>query len=264
MHANRHVDFRRGLRLGKYDHLITWQKPPRPDWMDRKTYALLPKTLTLREIRYNVIEPGKRTEKLTVVTTLIDPDNYSKEDLAELYHFRWNAELDIRSIKQTLNLDHVRCQSPGMVRREVWTTLLAYNLIRTTAAAAALLHDKPPREISFTATCQYVLSCWSDLRGLACESAERFRYCRAMLAQIAQCLVARRPGRIEPRVIKRRRHRYPGLTKILNLGQLGEVCLEMLLRTFLLELNGKSTQAKERSSDGIIQEISVTVQHGGV
>ena len=208
-HANRHVDFRRGLRLGKYDHLITWHKPPRPKWMDEETYALIPETLTLREIRYNIIEPGKRTRKLTVVTTLIDADDYSKEDIAELYSFRWNAELDIRSIKQTLNLDHVRCQSPWMVSREVWTTLLAYNLIRTTAAAAAMLHNKQPRQISFTATCQYVLSCWSHLASETQETRERVRYCQALLGQIANCVVANRPGRIEPRLIKRRRHRYP-------------------------------------------------------
>jgi hypothetical protein len=96
-----------------------------------------------------------------------------------------------------------------MVSREVWTTLLAYNLIRTTAAAAALLHNKQPRQISFTATCQYVLSSWSPLARETQEARERVRYCRALLGQIANCVVANRPGRIEPRVIKRRRHRYP-------------------------------------------------------
>lgn len=209
VHASRHVDFRRGRRLGKYDHLVTWQKPPRPDWMDEETYALIPQKLTLREIRYNVVEPGKRTEKLTVVTTLTDPHVYSKEDIAELYGFRWNVELDIRSIKSALNLDHVRCQSPQMVEKEVWTTFLAYNLIRSTAAAAALLHQKRPRQISFTATCQYVLSIWSDLAKLPRESETVFRLCEVLLGQIARCVVANRPGRIEPRAIKRRRHRYP-------------------------------------------------------
>lgn len=206
MHAGRHVDFRRGARLGKSDHLVTWHKPARPEWMDEDTYALIPQRLTLREIRYHIIEPGKRTEKLTVVTTLTDASVYSKEDIAQLYGFRWNAELDIRSIKCSLNLNHVRCQSPEMVRREVWTTFLAYNLIRTTAAAAAWLHKKQPRQISFTATCQYVLASWSELSQ---ESTDRLRCCEVLLRQIASCKVANRPGRIEPRVLKRRRHRYP-------------------------------------------------------
>ena len=90
------------------------------------------------------------------MTTLTDAEVYSKADIAELYGFRWNAELDLRAIKQNLNLNHVRCKSPEMVRRELWTTLLAYNLVRTTAAA--LLHDKRPRQISFAGTCQYVLA----------------------------------------------------------------------------------------------------------
>lgn len=91
-----------------------------------------------------------------------DADKYTKEEIAELYGFRWNVELDIRSIKQSLNPAHVRCKSPEMVRRELWTTFLGYNLIRTTAAAA-LLHGKQPRQISFTSTCQYVLSSWTLL-----------------------------------------------------------------------------------------------------
>lgn len=207
MHQRRHVDFRRGRRLGKCDHLIEWRRPQRPEWMDEATYAAIPKVLVLREIRFQITEPGRRTRQLTVVTTLVDPDDYSKEDLAELYGFRWHCELDIRSIKQSLSLDHVRCKSPAMVRKELWATLLAYNLIRTTAAAAALLHDRQPRQISFTATCQHVLSVWMLLSAGACVDAGSL--CRILLAQIAACPVADRPGRIEPRVLKRRRHRYP-------------------------------------------------------
>ncbi len=208
MHQGRHVDFRRGQRLGKYDHLVEWTKPARPDWMDEDTYAAIPQKIMLREIRFNVVEPGRRVRTLTVVTTLLDAEKYSKEDIAELYGFRWNSELDIRSIKQSLGLDHVRCKSPEMVRKELWTTLLGYNLIRTTAAAAALLHGKQPRQISFTGTCQYVLSSWMLLSLGVIAPSEILPHCRTLLGQIAQCEVANRPGRIEPRVLKRRRHRY--------------------------------------------------------
>ena len=207
MHQRRHVDFRRGRRLGKGHHLIEWHRPKRPAWMDEATYATIPQTITLREIRFQVTEPGRRVRSLTVVTTLVDPDEYSKEDIAELYGFRWHSELDIRSIKQSLGLDHVRCKSPAMVRKELWTTLLAYNLIRTTAAAAALLHGKQPRRISFTGTCQYVLSTWMLLSTGVCPDAVLL--CQTILDRIASCEVADRPGRIEPRVLKRRRHRYP-------------------------------------------------------
>jgi hypothetical protein len=208
MHQGRHVDFRRGRRLGKYDHIIVWTKPQRPTWMDRETYDSLPDTLEMREIRYNIVEPGRRTRTITVATTLTDAEKYTKQDIAQLYGFRWHSELDIRSIKQSLNLCHVRCKSPEMVRKELWTTLLGYNLIRTTAAAAALLHDKQPRQISFTGTCQYVLASWMLYSCGTADAADLEERCREHLAHIASCEVANRPGRLEPRVLKRRRHGY--------------------------------------------------------
>jgi len=96
-----------------------------------------------------------------------------------------------------------------MVRKELWTTLLGYNLIRTTAAAAALLHNKQPRQISFTGTCQYVLSSWMVLSLGWTAPCGMLTHCLTLLWHISQCEVANRPGRIEPRVLKRRRHRYP-------------------------------------------------------
>lgn len=212
-HQTRHSDFRRGRRLGKYDHLIVWTRPQRPEWMDEETYARIPETLELREIRYHISEPGRRTQTIDIITTLVDADTYTKEDIAALYGFRWNAELDIRSIKVALNLAHVRCKSPEMVRRELWTTILGYNLIRTTAAAAALLHGKQPRQISFTGTCQYVLASWMQLSLGLVEASSLEAYLLLMLKQIAACEVANRPGRLEPRVLKRRRHGYKLMQK---------------------------------------------------
>jgi putative transposase len=212
-HHLRHSDFRRGKRLGKYDHLIVWTRPQRPKWMDEEMYAQIPEQLVLREIRFQVIEPGRRTKTIDVITTLVDADEYATEEIAELYGFRWNSELDIRSIKSNLNLAHVRCKSPEMVHREVWTTLLGYNLIRTTAAGAALVHGKQPRQLSFTTTCQYVLASWMQLStGLVAESMLE-DYLMLMLKQIAAREIANRPGRLEPRVLKRRRHGYKLMQK---------------------------------------------------
>ena len=126
------------------------------------------------------------------------------QEIADLYGFRWNSELDIRSIKDALNLGHLRCKSPTMIRREFWTTLLAYNLIRTTAAGAALLHGKLPRQISFTGACQYVLANWMLFSSGLVDSALAPDLIRLLLKQIAQLEVANRPGRLEPRVVKQR------------------------------------------------------------
>ncbi|MCA9020646.1 MAG: IS4 family transposase, partial [Planctomycetaceae bacterium] len=208
LHHKRRADFRRGRRLGKHDHLITWTRPQVcPTWMDRATFEQIPETILLREVRYNLVERGRRTQSMTVVTTLID-EALTKEEIAELYGFRWNAELDLRSIKDTLNLGHLRCKSPTMIRCELWTTMLGYNLIRTTAAGAAVVHQKRPRQISFTSTCQLILSAWMIA---ACRQSDRHKLkalCRTLAEQIAVCEVGNRPGRIEPRVIKRRRGTY--------------------------------------------------------
>ena len=216
LHHLRRVDFRKGRRLGKYDHLIVWTRPDRPAWMDEKTYATIPETLELRELRYAIVEKGKRTKSITVVTTLTDVDAYTKEDIAELYGYRWSSELDIRSIKDSLNLGHVRCKSPEMVRIEFRTTILAYNLIRLTAASAAIRSKQKPRTISFTSTCQFVLAGWAvHASGLMSREALR-KECDELLKRIAECRVGDRPGRLEPRVIKRRRHGYPLMQKPRN------------------------------------------------
>jgi putative transposase len=205
LHQSRPRDCRRGKRLGKYDRLITWERPKRPEWMDEATYETIPETLTLRMMRFNVVEPGCRTKSITIITTLVDAEEYSKEDIAELYGFRWNVEVDILHIKQTLNLDRLRCKTPAMVRKEFWTTLLAYNLIRRIICAAATEHGKLPRRISFTRTCTTILTAWSNLSlGLYSRKALEL-----LLKQIASLEVPDRPGRIEPRVLKRRRHCYP-------------------------------------------------------
>jgi hypothetical protein len=211
LHQNRDSNFRRGRRLGDHDHLVTWTRPQRPAWMPHERYALIPTTLTLRELQFNVVVPGRRTETITVMTTLTDPVAYPQEDIAGLYGYRWNAELDIRVIKQTLGLDHVCCKTPEMVERQLWTTLLAYNLIRKVMATAAALHGKQPRQLGFTLACQTILSSWMLLATGSCRNAQELR--RSALARIAANEVANRPGRIEPRVLKRRRHRYPLMTR---------------------------------------------------
>jgi Transposase DDE domain len=207
LHQCRSSDFRRGRRLGDHDHLVTWRRPVRPAWMPEDLYSQIPETLTLRELQFVVTEPGYRPKVITVVTTLTDPVAYPKEEIATLFGYRWNVELDIRAIKQTLHLDHILCKSPAMVLRHVSVTLLAYNLIRKLIATAAAAHGMLPRQLGFTLACQTVLASWMLLATGACRDARSLW--KHALTRIAANEVANRPGRIEPRVIKRRRHRYP-------------------------------------------------------
>ncbi len=207
LHQCRTSDFRQGRRRGPDDHLVTWYRPSRPNWMSSEQYEMIPEKLELRELRFDITESGRRVETITVITTLTDPQEYSKEDIAELFGFRWNVELDILQIKQTLHLDHVRCKSPEMVCRELWVTLLAYNLIRKLIATSAAVHGKQPRRLGFTLACQTVLASWMLVSTQSC--ADSTTMWTTLLAYIAGNEVANRPGRIEPRVLKRRRHRYP-------------------------------------------------------
>jgi hypothetical protein len=207
LHPRRPADFRQGQRLGPNDRLITWSRPKRPPWMSEEQYEQIPQTLTLRAVRFQVTVPGRRTKTLIVVTSLIDPRAHPAEDIAELYGYRWSAELDIRAIKQTLGLDHARCKTPHMVRRELWVTLLAYNLVRKLVATAAAVHGQQPRQLGFTLACQTVLSSWMLLATGACRDVRQLW--RLALERIAANEVANRPGRIEPRMIKRRRDHYP-------------------------------------------------------
>ena len=120
----------------------SWSGPShlKPRTIDRKTYAALPDSLTVRECRVRIEQPGFRIKTLVIATTLLDAEAYTKGDLAELYRARWNAELDLRSLKQTLQMDILRCRTPELVRKEIWTHILAYNLIRTIIAQAATKH----------------------------------------------------------------------------------------------------------------------------
>jgi putative transposase len=211
LHHCRDVDLRRGRRLGAGDHVVAWTKPARPDWMDEATYERMPESIEVREVHVHVNQPGFRTESLVVVTTLTDAEEYTKDDIAELYHQRWLVELDIRAIKVTLGMDVLRCQSAEMVRREIWTCLLAYNLIRQTMLEAAFKSERSPRQLSFTAALQKIAAAWAVLS--MCDDALRGRLIDVQLSDIAKNVVGDRPNRVEPRAIKRRPKPHKFLTE---------------------------------------------------
>lgn len=202
LHASRLVDLRRAKRLGKNDYLITWERPDRPAWMDQETYERMPRILQLRLIQVKINEPGFRTESLDIVTTLTDVEQYSSDEIAQLYGRRWLAELDIRSIKITLGMDHMRCKSPEMVRKEMWTCLLAYNLIRQKMLQSAMQKGIAPRSLSFTNALQTLTAGWMAMPLLDRQTKNALM--QGELESIASQKVGHRPGRVEPRAVKRR------------------------------------------------------------
>jgi putative transposase len=203
LHQRRRYDFRRGARLGSNDHVVVWHKPPRPVWLDESDYEALPATLVVREMRYHVPpQTGYRVTELVLATTLLDAEVYPVEDVAQLYQQRWHAELDIRTLKVTLGMDCLRCQTPFMIAKEIWAHCLAYNLIRKVAAQAAALAGLSPRSLSFKAAKQAVLASWQKLT--AATDGDYLDAASALLRVLRKQRVGHRLGRWEPRVVKRR------------------------------------------------------------
>ncbi|MBF0110465.1 MAG: IS4 family transposase, partial [Magnetococcales bacterium] len=122
VHASRKVDFRRGRRLSKRDHVVVWNKPARPDWMDKETYHAMPATLQVRET-----QAGGRV----LVSTFLDSKTVSREELSSLYKLRWSVEVSLMFIKEIMKMNILRGRTPEMVRKEIGVHLLTYNLIRT-------------------------------------------------------------------------------------------------------------------------------------
>jgi len=200
LHQSRKSDFQRGRRLGKHDYLVQWDRPAKPDWMDQQTYELMPQSITLRQLEVKVHQPGFRVESFIAVTTLIDAKKYTRQDIAELYHKRWLVELDIRAIKDTLGMDVLRCKTPHMVRNEVWTCLLAYNLIRKSMLQAAARSGLSPRQLSFTRAMQTVGASWMTLP----THDQVAIMIEVQLDSLTEQLIGNRPNRVEPRAVKRR------------------------------------------------------------
>lgn len=210
---SRRCDFRRGRKLGRNDHVVTWAKPRYDSsrYESRAQWEALPAEMEMREVRLTVRRKGYRTRTVTVVTTLLDAEEYSAKDLTDLFRERWHCELDLRSIKQTLGMHHLKCKTPEMVRKELWAYLLAYNVIRHRMAQAAELHGKQPRRLSFSAAMTLIHNFAPYLSVSSEANYERLE--AAMLKAITQCPVGNRPNRSEPRAVKKRKQTHPYLTK---------------------------------------------------
>jgi len=187
-------------RLVKGQCIATWNRPQRPDWMDDATYETMPPSIEVRLVQSLNQQPGQRTEQLTIATTLLDHQLYDAAWLAGIYRGRWRVELDIRAIKCTLGMDILRAKTPAMVRTELWSCLLVYNLIRESMLQAAQRSDRTCRSLSLTATLQLFGNLWLCNAIRPADAAWR----ELFLAHQITIQVGHRPGRSEPRANKRR------------------------------------------------------------
>jgi hypothetical protein len=207
-HHARQTDFRRG-KMGIGDHQVVWQKPKQcPKHMSEAEFAALPVTLIVREVCLRLTRRGFRDQTVIVVTTLLDAKRYSAERLTQLYGLRWQAaEVNLRHLKTTLKMEMLTAKTPEMARKEIWTHLFAYTLLRTLMWQAAKPSDSTPFRLSLQGARQQ----FNHLVSLLATTTKstRMRLYQVLLVQVATDLLPLRPGRSEPRVVKRRPKPFP-------------------------------------------------------
>jgi len=214
VHHFRKLDWRVGQRLGRRDRLVRWQKGALQGRLwSREQWAQLPEAITVRLVEIVVAVPGFRTQKLVLVTTLLDAQTYSATALGQLYFRRWAVELFFRDIKITLGLDVLRCRTPAMVRKEIVMHAIAYNLIRALMQDIAHRYQVSVHRLSFKGTVD-ALRQWRELFENAKSQARTTCKLRRLFYQsIAEDLLLDRPDRSEPRVVKRRPKNFRLLTQ---------------------------------------------------
>jgi hypothetical protein len=213
VHHFRKLDWRAGKRLGHRDRLVTWKKGQCQGtlWTPEQ-WKQLPEELHLRLVQIQVVVPGFRTQTIVLVTTLLDAQTYTADQLGQLYFRRWAVELFFRDIKTTLGLDVLRCQSPAMVRKEIAMHALAYNLVRALMLDIATNHQISLQRLSFKGT-MVTLHQWQTLFENAKSHPHTTNKLRSLFYScIANDLLPHRPERSEPRVVKRRPKNFRLLT----------------------------------------------------
>lgn len=210
---SRTMDFRRGRRLGRNDRLMSWERPTIcPRGLSSEQWMALPEHLTIRVIQFSTCVPGFRSKTIMAATTLLDPVVYPLEEIAALYGDRWTVELRLRDIKTTLQMDILRGKSPDVVRKEILTHLLAYNLIRALMWQATEKHGQALHRLSFAGTVQR-LDALAPYLWLYAGSRRATVLYELLLEWIARDKLPCRSHRIEPRAVKRRPKKYARLNK---------------------------------------------------
>lgn len=200
-------------KISRRDRIVEWRKTGIiPKWLDRNEWEAMPQTMAVREVEVTVQNPGFRTRKVFVVTTLLDEKRYPAASISELYRKRWRVELYFRDIKITLSMDILKCKTPAMIETELWMKVVAYNLIRAVIMEAALKHGVPIESLSFKGTISTILAWPMDylMRNNRKYLSKAFE---AMFAYIVADKVPRRTDRTEPRARKRRPKNYQLLNK---------------------------------------------------
>jgi hypothetical protein len=199
-----------GYLINKQDRIVVWYKPKNcPRGLIKEQFASLPKSITVREISYDVKVPGFRTEQVTIVTTLLETEQFPTHELIELYNQRWNIEVNLKHLKTSLGMDILLSKTPEMVRKEIYVHFLAYNLLRSLMWEAGNAYGVSPLRISLQGTRNHFNNFISNF--VSVDNNHVQKNYRSLLKVIVHKLVPLRPNRVEPRVVKRRPKAYPSM-----------------------------------------------------
>lgn len=214
LQAVRPHDLRKGRRLGAKDRLIRWSKPLLcPKSLTAKEFQTLPEFMELRLLRFTVCIRGFRTRTVHLATSLLDPETYPLEELAQLYRLRWQIELCFRHVKITLQMENLRCKTPEMVIKELLMHLISYNLTRHLMLSVAQAYHLCTQRISFKGTLDTFRHWSCALLTVANRPKKKNNFIAQMLYSIARDLIPHRPNRVEPRAVKARSKHYPDLSR---------------------------------------------------
>lgn len=211
--TTRRVDGRRRIkRLGRNDWLIQWKKSSScsSPWLSASQRSALPTEMLVRAVKGSCHQKGFRVRQLTVITTLLDPELYPAQEILQAYLRRWRMEMGLDDLKTTLQMESLRGRTPEMARREMYARLIAHNLIRCTMAQAAVKHGVSLERLSFKGSLD-ALRQFTHAMMRARSKAKRRRLWELLLETLAKDQVPARPGRREPRAVKRRKNKYPRL-----------------------------------------------------
>lgn len=206
-HQARKMDFRKGRKVGPDERIQVWKKPrqqPKQSRLSAEEWVALPDELPLRIIRTRGPDRQGRQRTRYVITTLLDHESYPADEVASLYCHRWEIEVRFRDIKTTMGMEMLRTKSPEMIQKEVLMHMIVYNLMRLLMLKAGIVHEVNHRRLSFKGALQVLEESRGGFGKVA--GRPRLRACEIanLWLRISERIVTDRPGRSEPRRVKRR------------------------------------------------------------
>lgn len=209
------LDWKNGRRISRYERIVTWKRPYFASVkavMTRDEWEALPETMEVRLIRLDFEDRAGKRRKMTVVTTLTDHVRHDGVELHALYARRWEIELRLRDIKTTLGFEMIRARTPAMARKTLLMIRIAYNLMRVLMQRAAREAGEEVGAISFKESLDLATSIHESFRSVAGRPRKRMSHMRFLTGAMAARRIDPRPGRREPRAVKRRPKPYAMLT----------------------------------------------------